>query len=80
MPSRRTCPACAKAFQKGVRALFCARTGPRMATVCQKCAAGGVLMVQDHTGDVTRCVSCEKHPAVHCSVCVVKASTEFRKR
>jgi hypothetical protein len=44
-----------------------------MTTVCQKCAAGGLLIVQDLTGDVTQCVECERFPASKCSACVTRA-------
>ncbi len=73
MASKRTCPACHTTFIVGRRALFAARTGHRMTTVCLSCFNGGLTIVQDKTGDVTKCVECEQNPAVKCSVCVHRA-------
>jgi len=72
MAKRRVCPACHRTFTKGARALFAARTGARPATVCSKCAAGGVLIVPDQTGDLSQCMNCT-NPAVVCLACVAKA-------
>lgn len=69
---RRTCPACHATFQKGVRALFNARTGARSATVCKACAGRGLLVVPDTTGDLSQCMNCS-NPAVICLACVAKA-------
>lgn len=73
MASKRTCPACHTSFLSGRRALFAARTGARMATVCQGCFNSGLTVVQDKTGNVTACVECELNPAVKCSACVHRA-------
>jgi len=72
MAQRKICPACGKPFQKGRRVLFAARTGLRSARVCQPCANGGEIIVQDKSGDVSLCTNCETGPAVFCSVCVMK--------
>lgn len=69
MPSKRSCPACNKPFIKGVRALLNARTGPRMTTVCQPCAARGLLIVPDHSSQLELCTECERNPACLCSAC-----------
>lgn len=69
MSTRRTCPACHGSFLVGKRALFAARTGPRMATVCSTCFNAGLTIVQDKTGDVTQCTTCERNPACLCSLC-----------
>jgi hypothetical protein len=69
--SKRHCPACGAASIKGVRVFFAARTGARNATVCQRCADGGLLVVQDKTGDLAKCTMCERNPAVVCLACCV---------
>lgn len=69
MGARRTCPACQRSFQSGVRVWFAARTGMREATVCKRCASGGVTIVQDKSADTHACAFCERRPAVFCSVC-----------
>lgn len=72
MPAKRVCPACHQDFIKGRRALLNARTGARMATVCQSCFDGGLTIVADKTGDLEKCVECDRNPACFCSVCVQK--------
>lgn len=74
MGKRRTCPACARGFVVGVRVLFAARTGARRATVCVRCAESGLVVVQDRTGDLGRCVYCETNAAVCCLACVAARS------
>lgn len=72
MSAKRICPACDQPFIKGTRVLFAARTGARNATVCQRCARGGMLVVQDKSGDLAKCVYCEVNAAVACLACTVK--------
>lgn len=74
MTTKRTCPACDKAFLKGRRVLFNARTGARMAIVCQACASAALLVVADKSGDLSQCVYCEKNPAVACMACAKGAA------
>lgn len=71
MSAKRVCPACHQSYVKGRRVQFAARTGLRGATVCNKCADGGVTIVQDKTGDLSKCLNCE-NPAVVCLACVAK--------
>jgi hypothetical protein len=81
MSSKRLCPACDKPFIKGVRVLFAARTGARGATVCKRCADGGLLVVQDRSGDLTRCFYCEDNAAVCCLACAQLPPKErFKKQ
>ena len=80
MASKRICPACSKPFVKGVRVLFAARTGARGATVCKRCADGGLLVVQDKTGAFEMCTECEKRPACVCSVCLASKISAARQR
>lgn len=80
MPAKRVCPACHADFIKGRRVLFAARTGARMATVCQPCADKGLTIVQDRTGDVEKCVECDRNPACLCTACVAKKTGEVRKQ
>ncbi len=74
MSTRRTCPACHGSFLVGKRALFAARTGPRMAIVCSACFEGGLTIVQDKTGALEKCTECEKNPAALCTLCALKKS------
>ncbi len=76
MPAKRVCPACHKDFIKGHRVLFAARTGPRMATVCNGCFTKGLTIVQDNTGDVEKCVECDRNPACLCTACAKKQTNQ----
>lgn len=79
MASKRTCPACHGDFIVGKRALFAARTGARMATVCQACFNGGLTIVQDRTGDVEKCTTCDRNPACLCTACAAERVSKVRK-
>ena len=77
MSTRRTCPACARAYIKGKRAFFASRTGGRWATVCLRCADAGMTIVQDRTGDFAKCVHCDVEPAVFCSACAMRGAAKL---
>lgn len=78
MASKRVCPACHQDFIKGRRALLNARTGPRMTVVCQACFDGGLTIVPDKTGDMAKCVECERNPACLCSACALSRAKPAR--
>ncbi len=74
MSKKRLCPACDRSFVKGARVLFAARTGARSATVCKRCADGGTLIVQDKSGDLSKCIRCEENAAVVCLACALRGA------
>ncbi len=77
--SKRSCPACNRSFIKGQRVQFASRTGLRPALVCGPCAASGVTIVQDKSADLSRCIECERNPAVLCMACVGRTIQKTRQ-
>lgn len=76
---RVACPACSRNFVRGAVVWFASRTGLRRTRVCQKCAAAGVTIVQDKSGDFERCAQCEKNAATVCTRCMAAAVAVARR-